>query len=343
MKLRRFGPTGLLVGELALGTMTFGPSEEGGTVDEATSHRILDAFREAGGNLVDTADVYRSGRSEEFVGSWLAGQDREEVLLATKVRFRTGEGANRVGLTRKHLLHGLSESLRRLRTPYVDLLQLHAFDPLTPLEETFSTLHTLVEEGKVRHVGVSNFRAWQLAKALALCRERGWHPPVSLQPQYSLYARATEFELLPLCRAEGLAVIPWSPIAGGFLSGKYREGIPRAPAGTRIGDAEDRAFYQERFGSVRSERTVNAVVEAAQRLGRTPAQVALNWVLNRPGVTAPLVGVRSREQLDEDLGAAGWTLPREVEESLEAASALEVTYPYDRRADQQQGADRAAP
>ncbi len=343
MQNRRLGRRGVLVGELGLGTMTFGGRGEGWRVDEETSHRILDRFVQAGGNLLDTADVYSGGRSEEILGTWLAHQDREEVFLATKARFRTGPGPNRVGLSRKHLRNAVRESLRRLRTDHVDLLQVHAWDPWTPLEETFGTLDQLVKDGLVRYVGVSNFRGWQLEKALQLCRQRSWEEPVSLQPQYSLYARASEFELLPLCEAEGLAVLPWSPLAGGVLSGKYVQGVRNPPAGSRIANAEDPGAYARRFDNERTRRTLSALSGVAQQAGRTPAQVALNWLLARPAVTAPILGIRSVEQLEENLGATGWSLTPTARAQLDEASELEVTYPYDRRAEEQQTADRTSP
>lgn len=335
MKLKKLGRTGVLVSELCLGTMTFGWQ-----ADEAASHRILTQFTQMGGNFLDTANVYSSGKSEEIVGSWLAGRNRSEIVLATKARFRTADGPNDVGLSRKHLLHAVRESLQRLRTDYIDLLQVHAWDPLTPLEETFGTLHRLVEDGRIRYVGVSNYRAWQFEKALQLCRARGWQEPVSLQPQYSIYARATEFELLPMCRAEEIAVLPWSPLAGGFLTGKYTEGVRAPPKGTRIGDAKDLEFYARRFENERAARIVQAVQEVARSVGKTPAQVALNWLTGRPGVTAPILGVRNVEQLTEDVAATGWSLPEAERDRLTGASALDVTYPYDSRAEEQQASDR---
>jgi aryl-alcohol dehydrogenase-like predicted oxidoreductase len=337
MKLRKLGRTGVLVSELCLGTMTFSWKTE-----EEPSHRILDRFVEAGGNFLDTSNVYSSGKSEEIIGKWLAGRDRQDIVLATKARFRTAEGANRVGLSRKHLFHAVADSLRRLKTDYLDLLQVHAWDPLTPLEETFAALNTLVEDGRLRYVGVSNYRGWQLEKAVQLCRARGWHEPVSLQPQYSLYARATEFELIPLCRAENIAVLPWSPLAGGFLTGKYTQGVRRPPAGSRIAEAEDIEFYAGRFENERANRIVRAVGTVAQETGKTAAQVALNWLLCQPAVTAPIIGVRTLDQLSEDLGATGWTLTSDQLASLNDASTLDVTYPYDPRAEQQQQADRGA-
>ena len=335
MKLRKLGRTGVLVSELCLGTMTFSWQ-----ADEPTSHRMLDQFVGAGGNFLDTSNVYSSGRSEEIIGKWLAGRDRAGIVLATKARFRTAEGANSVGLSRKHLLHAVRDSLHRLQTDYIDLLQVHAWDPLTPLEETFGTLHRLTEDGQIRYVGVSNYRAWQFEKALQLCRGRGWHEPVSLQPQYSLYARATEFELIPMCVAENIAVLPWSPLAGGYLSGKYRDGVRSPPAGTRIGDAKDVEFYAKRFENERAARIVRAVQEVATELGKTPSQVALNWLLSRPGVTSPILGARTVDQLTENIGATGWSLAEGSVTALSRASDLDVTYPYDHRAEEQQSSDR---
>jgi aryl-alcohol dehydrogenase-like predicted oxidoreductase len=335
MKLRKLGRTGTLVGELCLGTMTFGWQ-----ADEETSHRMLDRYVEAKGNFLDTSNVYSSGKSETIIGNWLSCHDRQDIVLATKARFRTADGANSVGLSRKHLFHAVHDSLRRLQTDYIDLLQVHAWDPLTSLEETFGTLNTLVEDGLVRYVGVSNYRAWQFEKALQLCRSRGWHEPVSLQPQYSLYARATEFELIPMCVAEGIAVLPWSPLASGVLSGKYRDGIRNAPSGTRIADSKDMEFYASRFDNDRTYRIVRAVEAVAQEAEKTMPQVALNWLLERPGVTAPIIGARNLDQLAEDLGSTGWSLRKEQIAALDQASEPTVTYPYDKRAEEQQRAGR---
>jgi aryl-alcohol dehydrogenase-like predicted oxidoreductase len=335
MKLRKLGRTGVLVSELCLGTMTFDWQ-----TDEPTSHRMLDRFLDAGGNFLDTSNVYSSGKSEEFIGNWLVQHNRARVIVATKARFRTADGANDLGLSRKHLLHAVRESLERLRTDYIDLLQVHAWDPLTPLEETFGTLHRLTEDGLIRYVGVSNFRAWQFEKALQLCRARGWHEPVSLQPQYSLYARGTEFELIPMCLAENIAVLPWSPLASGFLSGKYKDGVRSPPAGSRIAEAKDPEFYARRFDTERANRIVRAVESVAKEAGKTMSQIALNWLLFRPGVTAPIIGARNVDQLAENLGSTGWSLSSDQIAALDSASELEVTYPYDKRAEEQQTSDR---
>lgn len=337
VKLKKLGRTGVLVSELCLGTMTFGWQ-----ADEETSHRMLDRYVEAGGNFLDTANVYGSGRSEEIIGKWLSRHDRQNIVVATKVRFRTGDGANSVGLSRKHLLHAVNESLGRLQTDHVDLLQVHTWDPLTPLEETFGTLNTLVEDGRVRYVGISNYRAWQFEQALRLCRAHGWHEPVSLQPQYSLYARATEFELIPMCLSENIAVLPWSPLASGVLSGKYQNGIRNPPGGSRIAEAKDIEFYAGRFENDRTNRIVRALEMVAGETRKTMSQLALNWLLCQPGVTAPILGARNLDQLSEDIGSTGWSLSQDQVAVLSGASQLEVTYPYDLRAEEQQRAGREA-
>ncbi len=297
MELRRLGPTGVRVSELCLGAMTFGRE-----ADEATSKAILDRFLDAGGNFVDTADVYSDGVSEEITGRAL-GARRDAVVLATKVRFATGDGPNDVGSSRRHIRLGVEASLRRLNTDWIDLYQLHCWDERTPLEETISTLDDLVHEGKVRYVGASNFAAWHLATALGTAALHGWEPFVSLQPEYSLITRDIERELLPLCRAKGLAVLPWSPLAGGILTGKYRPD-QSLPPGTRGGDTEEEITFTYRLDD-RAWRIVDAVGKVAADLGKTSAQVALNWVAARSGITAPIIGVRNLDQLEDNLAAFG--------------------------------------
>jgi aryl-alcohol dehydrogenase-like predicted oxidoreductase len=309
------------VSELCLGTMTFGNE-----ADEATSRAMLDRFLDAGGNFVDTADVYNDGASEEITGRAL-GDRRDRVVLATKVRFATGPGPNDVGLSRRHIRLGVEASLRRLRTDWIDLYQVHCWDERAPLDETVSTLDDLVREGKVRYVGASNYAAWQLATALGMAALHGWEPFASLQPEYSLVTRDIERELLPLCRSQGLAVLPWSPLAGGILTGKYRKD-EELPAGTRGGDADEPITFTYRLDE-RAWRVVDAVVKAADETGKTPAQVALNWVLHRDGVTAPIIGARNLDQLEDNLGAIGWRLEQEQETALLWASAYPRGYPYD--------------
>ena len=249
------------------------------------------------------------------------------MVVATKVRFATGEGPNDVGLSRRHIRAGVEASLRRLGTDWIDLYQVHCWDARTPLDETVATLDDLVREGKVRYVGASNYAAWQLMKALGLAALHGWEPFVSLQPEYSLVTRDIERELLPMCQAEGLAVLPWSPLAGGILAGKYRRDEDM-PAGTRGGDAEEPITFTYRLDD-RAWRVVDAVRKVADEIGRSCAQVALNWVLHRDGVTAPILGARSVEQLDDNLGATGWRLVPEHEVALLWASAFPRGYPYD--------------
>ena len=321
MELRPLGRTGIQVSELCLGAMTFGRE-----ADEATSAAMLDRFLVAGGNFVDTADVYSDGVSEEITGRVL-GTRRADVVLATKVRFSTGPGPNDVGLSRRHIRLGVEASLRRLGTDWIDLYQVHCWDERTPLEETLSTLDDLVHEGKVRYIGASNFAAWQLAKSVGLSALHGWEAFASLQPEYSLITRDIERELVPLCRTEGLAVLPWSPLAGGILTGKYRPGED-LPAGTRGGETEEPITFTYRLDE-RAWRVVDAVRTVAEEIGKTEAQVALNWVVAQRGVTAPIVGARNLAQLDDNLGAVGWRLDKEHRVALTWASAFPRGYPYD--------------
>ncbi|MFW5683836.1 MAG: aldo/keto reductase [Spirochaetota bacterium] len=326
MKYRMLGTTGVKVSELCLGAMTFGRE-----TSEADSYKIMDAFTEAGGNFIDTADVYSRGGSETIVGKWLAKQDRDRFVVATKVRFPMGEGPNEVGLSRKHIMAGVEASLKRLGTDYIDLYQVHAWDPLTPLEETLSALDDLVRQGKVRYPGASNFKGWQLQKALDVSRHHDWASFVCLQPQYNLLARATEWELLDVCRHEGLSVIPWSPLRGGWLSGKFKRGMNEPPADSRIARAEKEG-WGERWSQYNNEFTwevIDALHEVAEESGHEPAQVALNWLLQNDAVTAPIIGVRTMDQLRSNLGAVGWDLSAAQMETLNRASGMMVSYPYD--------------
>jgi aryl-alcohol dehydrogenase-like predicted oxidoreductase len=321
VELRLLGRTGVKVSELCLGTMTFGRE-----ADQRSSRTMLDRFLDAGGNFVDTADVYADGQSEQILGKAL-GSRRDDVVLATKVRFATGPGPNDIGLSRAHIRQGIEASLRRLGTDWIDLYQVHCWDAVTPLEETVATLNDLVHEGKVRYVGASNYAAWQLMKALGIAALHGWEPFVSLQPEYSLITRDIERELLPLCRSEGLAVLPWSPLAGGVLTGKYRKGED-FPEGTRGGDTDAPITFTYRLHD-RAWQIVDAVCKAADELGKSPAQVALNWVLYGEGVTAPIIGARTVEQLEDNLAAAGWRLEPDQWKALSWASAFPRGYPYD--------------
>ncbi|MBY8872039.1 aldo/keto reductase [Micromonospora sp. PLK6-60] len=325
MEYTRLGCTGLQVSRLCLGTMTFGRE-----IDETESHNLLDHFVAAGGNFVDTADAYGAGRSEEIVGSWLQNKTRDDIVLATKVRF--GAGLNRRGLGRKHILRSVDESLRRLGADYIDLYQVHMWDYGTPIEETLSTLDSLVASGKVRYLGISNVAGWQLQRTIDTCRAMGWERIVSLQPLYNLLDREAEWELVPVCHNEGVGVIPWSPLRGGWLTGKFRRGDRPAVGESRIGDttSSDPA-WTEAWSNYDNERTwavIDALLLVAEKIDRTPAQVALNWLLGRPGVTAPILGVRSQTQLDDNLGAVGWELDESSRSRLDEASKRQAPYPY---------------
>ncbi len=322
MKLRKLGRTGLKVSNLCLGTMTFGNKEWG--CDEATSRKIVDRFLDVGGNFIDTADVYSNGTSEEITGRAIR-EKRHQVVLATKVAGPMGSGPNDLGLSRRHILDGIDASLRRLGTDFIDLYQVHAYDPTTPLDETLRALNDCVRAGKVRYLGCSNYSAWHVMKATALARELGTARYDCLQPQYSLVCREIEREHLPLCREEGIGVIPWSPLAGGLLTGKVLRGAG-APAGTRA--AVD-PMNRERFTAERNLAIAETVVEIAKTIGKTASQVALAWCACQPGVTSPIFGARTLEQLEDNLGAADLVLDDAARKKLDGVSALPLVYPYD--------------
>jgi aryl-alcohol dehydrogenase-like predicted oxidoreductase len=322
MEYRRIGATGLKVSELALGCMTFGRET---AEDEA--RRILDRFIEAGGNFLDTANVYAAGASEEILGRIMKGR-RESLVLATKVRFNANVfmgkqvGPNDVGLSRIHIMAEVERSLRRLQTDYLDLYQVHSWDFETPIEETLAALNDLVRQGKVRYIGASNFTAWQLMKSLWVSDKRGYARFDCLQPQYSLISREIEREILPLCKNEGVGVIPWSPLGGGFLTGKYRSGH-KPPDDSRLAKMD----LWGRLGEERNYRVLEAVEHIAAERGRSVAQVALAWVMQQQGISSVIYGARTTQQNDENLGVIGFKLdPAEIE-TLDRASALAQEYP----------------
>ncbi|MEV8366519.1 aldo/keto reductase [Streptomyces niveus] len=320
MKQRTLGRTGLRVSELCLGTMTFTKD------DEAGAHRILDTFTEAGGTFLDTADAYGRGVSEEVLGGWLKGRDRDALVIATKVALPMGEGANEEGLSRKHIIAAVEASLRRLGTDYIDLYQTHVWDFRTPIEETLGTLDTLVRAGKVRYLGASNVSPGQLQRALDVADRRGWAPYVCLQPIYNLLAREVEWELLPQSEAAGVGVIPYSPLQGGWLTGKYRRGMTSVPPGSRESHGDGESWRGR--DNEETWRVVETVQAIATESERTPSQVALRWLLDRPGVTAPIIGARTLEQLKDNLGAVGWELTAAQTTHLDEASARPLPYPY---------------
>lgn len=325
MEYRFLGATGMKVSELCLGAMTFG-RETG----EEDSRAIMDRFVDAGGTFIDTANVYGRGVSEEIVGRWLAGKDRHSITLATKVRFPMGEGPNDTGVSRKTIRAHVEDSLRRLQTEFIDLYQVHCWDRGTELEETLSTLDRLVQEGKVRYIGASNYKGWQLQKALDTQKAHGWEPFRSLQPQYNLLTRSTEWEVLEVCRNEGLGVIPWSPLKGGWLSGKYYRGMDGPPVGTRVEQASEKGWWEawKNMDNEETWRTLDALHEVAGDTGKSPAQVAVRWLLQRPGVTAPIIGVRTMKHLEDELGALGWVLDEDQMRKLDEASEPELPYPW---------------
>ena len=327
MEYRTLGNSGCVVSAFALGTMTFGQE-----TDESGSHAQLDRFTAEGGTFVDTADVYANGASEQIIGRWLAQRPsrRDEIVLATKARFPMGEGRNDVGTSRKHLAAALDASLRRLGVDHVDLYQLHGYDPLTPLEETLRFLDDAVRAGKVHYIGLSNFAGWQLQRAVDLAAARGFVPPVTLQPQYNLLAREIEWEIVPAAMANGLGVLPWSPLGGGWLTGKYTRD-ERPSGATRLGENPDRGVegYDRRAASQRTWDVVDVVGDIAAERGVPMAHVALSWLVDRPGVTSVILGARTEAQLVDNLGAAGLALTDAERKRLDEASDPEpADYPY---------------
>jgi len=327
MRYRTLGNSGCAVSELCLGTMTFGAE-----TDEAGSHDQLDRFVAEGGNLVDTADVYTAGASEEIIGRWLASRPADvaaSVVLATKGRFPMWTGPNHSGLSARHLTRALDASLRRLRVDAVDLYQVHAWDPWTPLAETLRTLDGFVRAGKIRYYGLSNFTGWQLTKAVHTARALGLAEPVTLQPQYSLIVREIEWEIVPAVLDAGMGLLPWGPLGGGWLSGKYRR--DQRPSGdTRLGDDPGRGMEAwDRRGTERTWRVIEAVERVAEGRGVPMSRVALAWVTNRPAVTSTILGARTTEQLEENLRSAELRLtPDEVAVLDDASDLAAADYPY---------------
>jgi len=340
MRYRTLGNSGCAVSELCLGTMTFGAE-----ADEKEAHAQLDRFLEAGGNLVDTADVYSLGGSEEIIGRWLAARPAsvsEAVVLATKGRFPMGDRPNDSGLSTRHLSRALDGSLRRLGVEAVDLYQVHSWDPWTPLEETLRTLDGFVRAGKIHYYGLSNYTGWQLTKAVHTARALGLTEPVTLQPQYSLIVREIEWEIVPAAVDAGLGLLPWSPLGGGWLTGKYeRDQRPSGP--TRLGEDPERGMEAwDRRGTDRTWDIIAAVQRIAEQRGVSMAQVALSWVTNRPGVTSTILGARTMEQLEDNLGSVEVHLDDEEAAGLDEASDLRATdYPYGSLALDQRGRELA--
>src|SRR6201996_5378805 len=327
MDYRRLGRSGCAVSNLCLGTMTFGAE-----TDEAGAHEQLDRFVAAGGTLVDTADVYGHGRSEEIIGRRVASRPddvTEPVVLATKGRFALDKFPNGAGLSARHLTRALDASLRRLDRDSVDLYQVHAWDPLTPLDETVATLDGFVRAGKIRYWGLSNFTGWQLTKAVHLARALNVAAPVTVQPQYSLLARETEWEIVPAALDASLGLLPWSPLGGGWLSGKYRRD-QRPDGATRLGEDPNRGMEAyDRRGTDRTWQVIDATQKVAEDRGVSMAEVALAWLTARPSVSSTILGARTTDQLAANLRAAGLRLSAAETAALDTASDPHpADYPY---------------
>ncbi|MCU1532728.1 MAG: Aryl-alcohol dehydrogenase [Arthrobacter sp.] len=334
MQYRTLGNSGAVVSNYALGTMTFGAE-----ATEEQSGAMLDDYLTAGGNFIDTADVYSSGVSEEIIGRWLAKRTdaRDTVVLATKGRFPMGQAPNDVGTSRRHLTRALDDSLSRLGVEQIDLYQLHAWDPFTPLEETLRFLNDAVSSGKIAYYGFSNFLGWQLTKAVHLAKAHGWSAPVTLQPQYSLLVREIESEIVPAALDAGMGLLPWSPLGGGWLSGKYKRDQPPAGA-TRLGENPERGMeaWQARNEDPRTWDIIEEVADIAGHHGVSSSQVALAWLADRPAVTSVILGARTTDQLADNLAAAELRLTEEENQRLTDISQPRVgVYPYGPMAQEQ--------
>jgi aryl-alcohol dehydrogenase-like predicted oxidoreductase len=329
MRYRPLGQSGLMVSELCLGTMVFGEESSRGT-SAYDAERIIARFIDAGGNHIDTANVYADGGSEQIVGEALKGK-RKDVVLATKVRFAMGEGPNDEGLSRLHIIKSVEDSLRRLDTDYIDLLYMHCWDPITPLEESLRTFDYLVRAGKVRYIGVSNFKAWQLMKALSLSDTHGWARFVAAQYQYSLVVRDIELEFTDLCLSEGVGITPWGPLGGGFLSGKYKKDErPELEEDGRLAMMEDDSEEAWDKRSTKKNWQILEVMEEIKNIheGATIAQIALAWLNAQPAVDSVIIGVRTMSQLEDNLKAVDLQLSEDELLRLTKVSAPDKGYPY---------------
>ena len=327
MEYRQLGNSGLRVSALTLGTMTFGGRggfSAVGATDVTGARRQLDRCLDAGVNLIDTADVYSGGLSEEIVGEVITGR-RDSLLLSTKVRMAMGPGANDAGLSRQHIIAGCEASLRRLGTDHIDIYHVHEWDGQTRLEETMSALNSLVQAGKVRYLAASNYAGWQLMKALSVADARGYERFAAQQVYYALEARDAEYELIPLSLDQGLGVLVWSPLAGGLLSGKYRRNASPAEGTRQVSGTwnEPPVRNQEKLYD-----TIEVLVDIAGAHEASPAQVALAWLLGKPAVTSVIIGARTDEQLRDNLGGADLTLTADDRAALDKVSAPELIYPH---------------
>ncbi len=326
MNLRFLGNTGVKVSEICFGAMTFGGRgywKTIGELEQSEATGLVNLALEGGINFFDTADVYSEGLSEEMLGKAL-GTRRNNIILATKVRGRTGQGPNDVGLSRHHIIENCNASLKRLGTDYIDLYQVHSFDPYTPLEETLRALDDLVRQGKVRYIGVSNYTGWQLMKALSISEKQNLEKFVTLQAFYSLIARDLENELVPLCLDQKLGILPWSPLGGGFLTGKYRRGKTR-PEKARRTDPENQ-FLQ--FDEEKGFDIIDELERIANIHGASIVQAAINYLLRKPAVSSVIIGAKTKEQLAENLKASNWVMNPEEVARLDELSKPPRAYPY---------------
>jgi aryl-alcohol dehydrogenase-like predicted oxidoreductase len=325
MKYNPLGNSGLMVSQLCLGTMIFGEDNQRGTSPRDAT-RIIHAYLDASGNHIDTANVYAKGTSEEIIGKALKGK-RDQVVLATKVRFPMGEGPNDQGLSRYHIQNSVEASLKRLATDVIDLLYMHCWDPITPIEESLHAFDDLVQVGKVRYIGVSNFTAWQLMKSLGLSQANGWTRFIAAQYQYSLVERNIENEFSSLCEMEGLSLVPWGPLGGGFLSGKYQPG-EKPDSGRLAMMPEDTEEAWERRNLVHNWEILEVVDELAKAKDATQAQIALAWVMAQPAVASTIMGVRTMSQLENNLAATEISFSQEELNRLTKISQPPRRYPY---------------
>jgi aryl-alcohol dehydrogenase-like predicted oxidoreductase len=328
MEYRRLGASGFTVPALSFGTGTFGGRGEffkaWGSTDVAEAKRLIEICVDAGLTMFDSADVYSSGAAEEILGQAIEGRPRDSVIISTKATFRSGEAPNQVGSSRFHLIDTVHKQLKRLRTDYIDLFQLHGFDAKTPAEEVLSTLDQLVREGKIRYVGVSNFSGWHLMKSLAAADRYGYPRYVANQTYYSLVGRDYEWELMPLGLDQGIGAVVWSPLGWGRLTGKIRRGQPLPETSRLHKTAENGPPLDDEY----VYKVVDALDAVAQETGKTVPQVALNWLLQRPTVSTVIIGARTEEQLRQNLGAVGWSLTPEQVKRLDDASSRPAAYPY---------------
>jgi len=339
MEYTFLGKSGLRVSRICLGCMTFGDNGNGAkSCDEAESHAVLDRFLELGGNFIDTANVYAAGQSEAYIGSWLKKnpEKRSSLIIATKTRFPMSKtDVNAGGLSRKHIVDSVNASLARLQTDYIDVLQMHCWDDGTPIEETLGTVGDLIRSGKIHYFGVSNVTGWQLQKIVDTAARMGLPPIVSLQAQYSLLCRWTEWELQAVCKNEGLALMPWSPLKGGWLTGKITR--DKAPEDSRVAWAESTGSKLQSapgFSSFSKDESVWTLLDTlsaiAKETSRSVPQVSLKWLLQKPRVDTVVIGARTLAQLEDNCGAGqAWELSQEQMKRLDDCSAPSVPYPYE--------------